>query len=555
MSTRKILILLALIFTLSTTVRLYRVGQIPNGLTVDEADMGYNAYSMLKTGKDVYGRTLPLFFQSLDDYKPSFAIYSTIPAINFFSLSDFSVRLTPALIGAITPLLFYFLIKLMFPKEKYAPFIGALLIALAPWHIAISRATFMYVDLVFVYLLSFVLFFFAILKKPFFLILSAASLAASLYVYYAAIIYLPFILVLVFLIFKKELLKNSKVLMLSLAVLILISLPAVLHYSSSKSKTRLNAISVLTPDITLPHSINQSTYDKKNSYPFSQIFHNRRIVYTSAMLDNYFDYFNLDYLFVSAKNIRYFYTNYTGLFYLLELPLFLAGLFVCLKNFQKVHKLLLGLLVIGPISAMITLGSPFIHRATLMLPVIQIIVLLGFIYVVNYLRQKKVNFKITLLAISTLYAFSVIFFLHQYFVHSPREFSTEIDNSAWFSTIRNLIPYLNENKKNYDKIVFSWSSQKLVPGIYYLFYNRIDPAQIQKKASLWTNETPSYKQLYNSYENIEFKKIDWESDKLSENTLLIGYPEEFPKDLKNVVNVTYLKNGDTHLIFVEVNTK
>lgn len=539
---RKIITVLLLILTLSTFLRTYKLGVVPNGLSADEADMGYNAYSILKTGKDVYGRNYPLFFQSLDDYKPGFAIYSAVPAIKFFGLSDFSIRLVPALLGAISPLLLYFLLRLIFPANNLIAVPGAILMALAPWHIAISRATLMYVELVFFYLLFLVFFFLSLTKKPFFLILSAATLAATLYVYYAAIIYLPFIVILLFLIFRKDLVKNTQLLLLSAVTLLVISAPALVHYAAAQSKSRLSAISAIAPDVALPHSISQFEYDRQNQYPFSQIFHNRRLVYINAMLDNYFDYFNLDYLFVSAKETRYFYTNYVGLFYLIELPLFLLGLLTFLKKFQKIHKLLLGLLLIGPTSAMITLGSPFPHRAILTLFAIQAIVIIG----LSQVRQKAV-----LLAVFIIFAFSAIFYLHQYFVHTPREFTTETDNGAWFSTVRDVMPHLNENKSKYEKIVFSWSYTKLVPGIYYLFYNQIDPAVIQSKAARWADEPPSFRQLYNEVENVQFRKIDWEKDRLAKNTLLIGYEDEFPQDVKTIINRTYYTSGKTHLIFVD----
>jgi hypothetical protein len=77
----KALIILSFVLFVSTALRVYNLGEVPNGLTVDEADMDYNAYSILKTGKDVYGRKLPLFFQSLDDYKLS----CDILPINFSS--------------------------------------------------------------------------------------------------------------------------------------------------------------------------------------------------------------------------------------------------------------------------------------------------------------------------------------------------------------------------------------------------------------------------------------------------------------------------------------
>ena len=42
-------------------IRVYRLGNIPAGIFRDEATNGYDAYSLLKTGKDIHGDILPFF--------------------------------------------------------------------------------------------------------------------------------------------------------------------------------------------------------------------------------------------------------------------------------------------------------------------------------------------------------------------------------------------------------------------------------------------------------------------------------------------------------------
>src|SRR3990172_5419713 len=105
----KQLLFLAAVTLISIVIRFYQLGNIPNGLATDEADIGYNAYSIIRTGADVYGRKFPLFFQSLDDYKPGLIFYLSIPAVSAFGLTDFSIRLAPALFGIITPTLIFIL--------------------------------------------------------------------------------------------------------------------------------------------------------------------------------------------------------------------------------------------------------------------------------------------------------------------------------------------------------------------------------------------------------------------------------------------------------------
>lgn len=551
-----LLFLFLLIIVFAVFIRFYKLGQIPNGLASDEADLGYNAFSIIKTGKDVYGRPFPLFFQALDDYKPGLVFYSSIPAILLFGLSDFSIRVAPAIFGSLTIILFYFLTKLLYPKEKFLPFFSALLIVFAPWHIALSRAMVWYSELLFFYCLSFVLLLFSFHKHRRLVIFAVFILGLTVYIYYAAIIYLPFILAICAFLYRENLLRNLRLTILAFFILLVTFFPALIHYKSSNSKTRFNAISVLTGDITLPASIAEIEYDKTQNFPFPQIIHNRRLVYLSAMIDNYFDYFNLDYLFATAKNTRYFYVNGVGLFYLVELPFFLYGMYLIFKRRQKSDILVLSLLLIGPIPAMITLGSPFPHRALLTIFSIQLISAIGIATFISNILRANGKFspalpaRTVIMLLSVIYGASIYFFLHQYFVHSPREFISEIDNGAWYSTVREAIPIVNQYKDKYGTVVFTWSVQKLVPAVYFLFYNQIDPRILQSKAALWTNEPPSYKQIYDKIDNVEFRKINWEQDKNLKNTLLIGYQNEFPLDIE-VIDKTYLPNNNPHFLFVE----
>ncbi len=540
---------MGLLTFVSLFLRFYQLGKIPNGLTVDEADMGYNAYSILHTQKDVYGRKLPLFFQSLDDYKPGFAIYSTIPAIYIFGLSDFSIRFSPALLGSLTPILVFFLVRLLYEKKsKYLPAVAAILTAASPWNLAISRATLMYIDLIFFLLLAFVFFLLALKKNKLFLPISALFFSITLYVYYAAIIYLPFILMLLASIYSKQLLKVKKICFLSLVTLTIFSLPAVIHYLDPVSRSRLNSISVFTPDISLPVSISELQDDLNSGNSLFRFFHNRRFVFSINVLDNYADYYNLDYLFTNSHNVRYFYVNYIGLFYLIEFPLFLIGVVKLVTRRQSSDLFILGLLILGPLPASLTLGSPFPHRGILLLLSIELICAVGFFEAVNGSKFKYRN-QLSFVLVAT-YLLNVIFFLHQYFVHSPKEFTTEDDNGAWFSTVRDVIPQVNQEKVKYDKVIFTWSKGKLVPPVYFLFYNKIDPGILQAKASSWKDEPPSYRQLYSQLGNIEFRPINWQFDKNSKNTLFVGYPGDFSSGINKYASLPFKEN---HFIFVKTN--
>ena len=57
-------LLLIFIIGLSFFLRIYKVTSVPPSLNWDEVSIAYNAYSILKTGKDEWGDFLPLHFKS-----------------------------------------------------------------------------------------------------------------------------------------------------------------------------------------------------------------------------------------------------------------------------------------------------------------------------------------------------------------------------------------------------------------------------------------------------------------------------------------------------------
>src|SRR3990172_3286399 len=93
------LTLIALI-ALALFVRVYRVTQSPPSPYWEEVALGYDAYSILLTGKDHHGNPWPIVaFESFGDWKPSGYFYALIPFIKVFGLSVFSVRLLSVLAG------------------------------------------------------------------------------------------------------------------------------------------------------------------------------------------------------------------------------------------------------------------------------------------------------------------------------------------------------------------------------------------------------------------------------------------------------------------------
>jgi len=148
---RIIHILLFIILILAAFLRIYKLSTIPPHLTPDEAALGYNAYSILKTAKDEYGNFLPIIFKSFGDYKPGLYVYLTVPFVAIFGLNEFAVRLPSALAGVMAVWLVYLIAQILRKSLKIGnkqslalcawklEILTAAMLTVSPWHLHFSR--------------------------------------------------------------------------------------------------------------------------------------------------------------------------------------------------------------------------------------------------------------------------------------------------------------------------------------------------------------------------------------------------------------------------------
>src|SRR3989344_3658266 len=114
---KKTSVYLAVIFLTAALLRVPLLGELPPGLTIDEAGQGYSAYSILKTGRDEWGDFLPLNPRGFGDYKPPLFMYMIVPSVAVFGLNGFALRLPSALAGILTVWVIYFLVRDLFSHK------------------------------------------------------------------------------------------------------------------------------------------------------------------------------------------------------------------------------------------------------------------------------------------------------------------------------------------------------------------------------------------------------------------------------------------------------
>jgi len=128
-------ILLITILVFSFILFTFKLSTIPSSVYVDEATVGYNALSILKTGSDEFGQKHPIYFRFFGAYTPGLFVYFILPFIKILGMSALSIRLLSAISGTISVLFFYKTLKLL---SKNA-LVGTLFYTILPWTVFNSR--------------------------------------------------------------------------------------------------------------------------------------------------------------------------------------------------------------------------------------------------------------------------------------------------------------------------------------------------------------------------------------------------------------------------------
>src|ERR1035437_66170 len=212
MNKKLIFVILFVIVLIGGTLRLWQLGSVPPSPDWDEVALGYNAYSILHTGKDEFGKFLPVVLQSYDDYKPALYAYLVVPSVFTFGLNTFAVRFPSAIFGIVGILAVFFLVRELFLNYKFKDplsLLASLFFAISPWSIQFSRIGFE-ANVGQVFNLLVVLFFVKGLKKHWLLLIAALFAGLNLYVYQSEKVFTPILVLALILIYRKELFALSR---------------------------------------------------------------------------------------------------------------------------------------------------------------------------------------------------------------------------------------------------------------------------------------------------------------------------------------------------------
>ncbi|MDO8573421.1 MAG: glycosyltransferase family 39 protein [Candidatus Daviesbacteria bacterium] len=479
MKLNKFKILLTLVLLLATFLRFYRIDENPVSLFGDELDVGYQAYSILKTGRDYMGNFLPIHFQSLAEYRTPLYIYSAVPTVAVFGISALGVRLPAAVFGVLSVLALYLLV-LEITKNKKLGLLAAFLLSISPWHTHFSRAGFEVTEMLFFYITG-IYFFLHGLKSGKWLFLSAICLGLTPWVYSTAKLFLPLTVLAILVIWWKDLLNIPKRrLFLAITIFVIIVVPFLTSTIFGGGAERIQGISIFNNPTVIP----QMGFDRMNDVNVrgenqsvtivDKLFHNKITAYSAIFINNYFQSFSPEFLFTKGDylNLR----QSSGIeFYKVELIFLILGLIYLVTSGldRKVKAFLIFWLLVAPIPSSLTQGGGnHATRLILMLPILIILIAFGMYYSYTKISRKlKVVF---LVLVSIILFLNFIFYQHNYWVHYP--WSSE---RWWHAGYEEAIKSAVKIGGNYDRVIISSANEPSLK--FFLGWSMYPPERFQKE--------------------------------------------------------------------------
>lgn len=459
---------LIVVLVVAVFFRFFWLTSSPPALNWDEVSIGYNAYSILKTGRDEWGQFLPLSFKAFGEHKLPGMIYASIPGIWLFGTTDFGVRVTPAFIGVLAVYLIYLLTKKLFSNETQA-IAAALLMAISPWAVHFSRVSFE-AGLAMVLMMTSVYFLLGANTRPKQLWLSMLFAVLAAYTYNSIRIFLP----LMFLGYLytgaipwRQLSLRRVVPVVLFAFLLLT--PIVIGLTRAEERVRLGTVSILNQKSFVDGIAESRGYTTLPSV-LPRLIHNKATHYAHALSTNYLQVFSTEFLFFSGGENTQRSVQGLGLLHYFEFPLLILGLFALFKknSHPLARSIIIPWLLLSPIPSIITIDSPSTVRALNLLPALLLIESLGVITALGWLRQRR----LAQIIVGLFVFWNISYFAYQLFLVYPIKYSDK-----WLYGYKQAVQFAAQHYDDVDLIYLPAKYGE--PHIFTLFYSGFDPALYQ----------------------------------------------------------------------------
>ncbi len=522
-------------------------GSLPRGLNRDEAALGYNAYSILKTGKDEWGVSFPISITSFGDQKLPGYVYTLIPFIATFGLESWVVRL-PSLLSGIAIIVgmgwvAYLLaqrVQKSTARSVAVSWITFFFIALSPWHLHFSRVAYE-AHLA----LAFFVFGFGLLlwsldlplkKQRLTLIISAILFSFTFLTYHSFHIVTPLFLLSFVVIFRKDILKLDRIgtvigIGIGISTILLLFAGGVMQANAIKSQgisplsseTLFRRATVFRQASPLPAGVNKLLFNK----------------YTEALSvlgENYVQTVSGRFFFVHGSNHGDHNPGNGRNTHLFVAPLFLLGVFALWQYRHRREAQLVGAwLVISLLPSAITISPLHEIRMMAVWPVIELIAAFGAVMLFFSLPQWFPR-KATLALVCILIGLTS---WRQFLFYTKIAPNTTPDNSQFHLLAKKIAQYSADESAH-----IITQSPASSPYIWYVFENKIDPKSAQEQIEHYPATDEGFRHV-KRVGNVSFLSIDWdEIPKFAakKQLILILRPAEISDHQRLSPEFTYLEN-------------
>jgi 4-amino-4-deoxy-L-arabinose transferase-like glycosyltransferase len=499
---------LFLILSLGFFLRVWQLGETPKGFFCDEASLGYDAYSLMLTGKDQFGKTLPILFRSFVDFKPPFYTFLLVPIYKILGMSVWSTRFLSVIAGMVVIWFSFWIVKNL-SKNIRLSLIITLLLAVSPWQIMVSRTSYE-TNLALAFLMVMIWSFYKSRENKKWLIITALMAGLSFLTYHSERVITPLILLCLVIKQRKNIFKKKNIIVLGLAVLVglVLVLPTVKLMTTPGFLSRLNSLSILSGEVKKPWGFDDNLNGWKNF-----VFNNSIELKLREFASLYTSYFSPRYLFgLGDPGPRSSYPDLAP-FLAWQLPFGVTGLvWLWKKNKTKEDKelkfLIVLMMVVSAIPAAIT-RDPF--SSIRALPLVWPLIILIAIGVEIFLEKFNNLGKIILM-------FLVVWSLGRIYL-SVFKFNDYFRGYAWEEGVEEMVNQIREKDL---PIVVDNARGEIYSQI--LFFTQADPKKYQEE-----NFEVTDKNYYTNMERVKSKQINnisvrpiiWEKD-IYKNQILVG---------------------------------
>ena len=457
--------LLYLIIAISVFFRIWKLDKVPIELFGDEVDAGIQAYSILKTGKDVFSNPYPVIFHSFSEYRLPLQIYSMAVTIGLFGMTEIGVRLASVIFGVLSIFGVYFLAKELINRK--VAIIAALFLSISPWHLQFSRQA---NDSGFIlpFLLFGLWFFIKGLKKYRYMVISSMLFSLSFYGYATSALFTPLLVLFLFFIYRKTFLNYGMKKIAALAFVVLLVLIPYLNASIKGSTTgRFSYISTFNDENIKKDSAGKLLI---STSPVSRLFYNNKSLALSKVITNYLNSYSTNFLLTLGDPDLRNSVGAMGELYYFDIVFIIIGVFFLLtKNYRKDKKIMILFtwLLISPVPSSLTSdGASHAARLILMLPPLIIFSAVGFHSLIS--TSGKILKKVILVGIIFTMVINIIYYFNQYYVIWPRE-----SWRFWQTGYKEMFNYVKSVEGDFERVYFNNTYEPALPR--FLFWYKYDP--------------------------------------------------------------------------------